>query len=182
MKIYTRSGDAGNTSLVGGKRVPKNNLRIEAYGTIDELISHVGLLRDEVLREEYRQWLVGIQDRLMTCAAILASDCEDCTVKVPAIRPADIQMLEDAIDLMEKDLPGLTSFVLPGGHRLSSLSHIARTVCRRAERRIVEVKTKHFVPDIVLQYINRLSDFLFVFARKLLIDNQGNELKWTSGL
>jgi cob(I)alamin adenosyltransferase len=182
MKIYTRSGDKGTTSLVGGKRVSKSNLRIEAYGSVDELICHIGLLRDQVTRENDQQWLIRIQDRLMTCAAILASDCEDCQVKVPEIKPSDIKELEDAIDAMEKDLPVLHSFVLPGGHPISSFAHIARTVCRRAERRIVELSAKHFVPDIVLQYINRLSDFLFVFSRKLLIDNQGIELKWNNGV
>jgi len=182
MKIYTRSGDKGTTSLVGGKRVPKSNLRIEAYGTVDELICHIGLLRDQVSSENYKPWLIRIQDRLMICAAILASDCEDCRVKIPEIKPSDISELEDAIDSMEKELPVLSSFVLPGGHNLSSFAQIARTICRRAERRIVELSAKHFVPDIVLQYINRLSDFLFVFSRKLLIDNQGTELKWNSGL
>jgi len=181
MKIYTRSGDKGTTSLVGGKRVSKSNLRIEAYGTVDELICHIGLLRDQLSPEKYRQWLIRIQDRLMVCAAILASDCEDCRVKIPEIQASDIKDLEEAIDLMEKELPVLTSFVLPGGHPVSSFAQIARTVCRRAERRIVDLSSKHFVPDIVLQYINRLSDFLFVFARKLLIDNQGIELKWNLG-
>jgi cob(I)alamin adenosyltransferase len=182
MKIYTRSGDKGTTSLVGGKRVQKSNLRIEAYGTVDELICHIGLLRDQGSTGMDQQWLIRIQDRLMVCAAILASDCEDCRVKIPEIQPSDIKELEDAIDVMEKELPVLTSFILPGGHTVSSIAQIARTVCRRAERRIVEASAKHFVPDIVLQYINRLSDFLFVLSRKLLIDNQGIELKWNSGL
>jgi len=182
MKIYTRSGDKGTTSLVGGKRVSKSNLRIEAYGTVDELICHIGLLRDQVSSENDRQGLIRIQDRLMVCAAILASDCEDCRVKIPEIMSSDIRALEDAIDTMEKELPALTSFVLPGGHAVSSFAHIARTVCRRAERRIVDLSAKHFVPDNVLQYINRLSDFLFVFSRKLLIDNQGIELKWNIGV
>lgn len=181
MKIYTRSGDKGTTSLVGGKRVSKSNLRIEAYGTVDELICHIGLLRDQVSSENDRQGLIRIQDRLMVCAAILASDCEDCRVKIPEIMSSDIRALEDAIDTMEKELPTLTSFVLPGGHAVSSFAHIARTVCRRAERRIVDLSAKHFVPDNVLQYINRLSDFLFVFSRNLLIDNQGIELKWNIG-
>jgi len=182
MKIYTRSGDKGTTSLLGGKRVPKSNLRIEAYGTIDELITHIGLLRDQVSPSGNQQILIKIQDRLMICAAILASDCDDCKVKIPEIKSSDIQELEKAIDSMEKELPKLTSFVLPGGHTISSFAQITRTVCRRAERRIVEVSAKHFVPDHVLQYINRLSDFLFVLSRKLLSDNQGIELKWTSGL
>jgi cob(I)alamin adenosyltransferase len=182
MKIYTRSGDKGTTSLVGGKRVSKSNMRIEAYGTVDELISHIGLLRDQVSSSENRQILLNIQDRLMICAAILASDCDDCKVKIPELKQSDIQELEDAIDRMDKELPKLTSFVLPGGHTISSFAQITRTVCRRAERRIVEVSSKHFVPDNVLQYINRLSDYLFVFSRKILIDNQGIELKWNDRL
>jgi len=182
MKIYTRSGDKGTTSLVGGKRVSKSNLRIEAYGTVDELICHIGLLRDQLSPETYQQWLIRIQDRLMVCAAILASDCEDCRVKIPEIQASDIRELEEVIDLMDKELPALASFVLPGGHPVSSFAQIARTVCRRAERRIVDLSSKHFVPDIVLQYINRLSDFLFVFSRKILIDNQGIELKWNLGV
>jgi cob(I)alamin adenosyltransferase len=182
MKIYTRSGDKGSTSLVGGKRVSKSNLRIEAYGTVDELICHIGILRDQVSSETYQQWLIRIQDRLMICAAILASDCEDCRVIIPEIKPSDIADLEDTIDTLDKELPALSSFVLPGGHAASSFAQIARTVCRRAERRIVEVSSKHFVPDIVLQYVNRLSDFLFVFSRKLLVDNQGIELKWNGRL
>jgi len=182
MKIYTRSGDKGTTSLIGGKRVTKSNRRIEAYGTVDELIAHIGLLRDQVSSSTVQQILINIQDKLMICAAILASDCEDCKVRIPELKTASLQELEDAIDNMEKELPELTSFVLPGGHAVSSFAHVARTVCRRAERRIVELSAKHFVPDIVLQYVNRLSDFLFVLSRKLLVDNQGDELKWIAGL
>ncbi|MBN1415889.1 MAG: cob(I)yrinic acid a,c-diamide adenosyltransferase [Bacteroidales bacterium] len=182
MKIYTRSGDNGTTSLIGGKRTSKSNIRIEAYGTVDELICQIGLLRDQVSSSEYQALLIGIQDRLMICAAILASDCDDCGEKIPELKQSYIQELENAIDNMQKGLPGLSSFVLPGGHVISSYAQVARAVCRRAERRIVEVSSKHFVPDTVLQYINRLSDFLFVFSRRLLIDNQGIELKWNSGL
>lgn len=182
MKIYTKSGDKGTTSLLGGKRVDKSNLRIEAYGTVDELIAHIGLLRDQVPDSAVCELLIHIQDRLMICAAILASDCEDCKVQVPEITNPDVQVLEKEIDSMEKKLPVLSSFILPGGYAPASQSHIARTICRRAERRIVELSTKHFVPDIVLQYINRLSDYFFVLSRFLLIENQGIELKWNKGL
>jgi cob(I)alamin adenosyltransferase len=182
MKIYTRSGDKGTTSLMGGKRVSKSNIRIEAYGTVDELISYIGLLRDHLSGTDLHQRLINIQDRLMVCAAILASDSEDCSVKVPELNESDVKELEDFIDSTETELPKLTSFVLPGGHTTSSISQIVRTVSRRAERRIVELAAKHFVPDIVLQYINRLSDYFFILSRKLLIDNQGIELKWRSGL
>jgi cob(I)alamin adenosyltransferase len=179
MKIYPPAIKE-TTSLVGGKEYP-NQIRIEAYGTVDELICHIGCARSGI-SENHQKGLIRIQDRLMVCAAILASDCEDCRVKIPEIMSADIRALEDAIDTMEKELPALTSFVLPGGHTVSSFAQIARTVCRRAERRIVDLSAKHFVPDNVLQYINRLSDFLFVFSRKLLIDNQGIELKWNIGV
>ncbi len=182
MKIYTRSGDKGTTSLIGGKRVSKSNIRIEAYGTVDELIAHIGLLRDHIPGSDLSKVLIRIQDRLMVCAAILASDCDDCQVKIPELLESDVKELETAIDAMEKGLPKLASFILPGGHSASSFAQVARTVSRRAERRIVELEAKHFVPEFVLQYINRLSDFLFVLARKLLLDNQGIELKWKPGL
>jgi len=182
MKIYTRSGDKGTTSLIGGKRVSKSNIRIEAYGTVDELITHIGLLRDQISAAGIQQMLICIEDRLMICAAILASDCEDCRIKIPELKDSDVAELEIAIDSMEKELPKLSSFILPGGYTTSSVAQVARTVSRRAERRIVEVTAKHFVPDIVLQYINRLSDYLFVLSRKILIDNQGVELKWNTGL
>jgi len=155
--------------LVSGKRVAKSNIRIEAYGTVDELICYIGLLRDKVSTAAHQQWLIDIQDRLMICAAILASDCDDCKVKIPELRQSYVQELENAIDSMEKELPELTSFVLPGGHAISSYAQISRTVCRRAERRIVEVTAKHFVPDIVLQYINRLSDFYLYYQESYLL-------------
>ncbi len=178
MKIYTRTGDKGITTLASGKKVIKSDLLIEAYGTVDELIAYVGLLRDQDVKSDIKNMLTVIQDKLMVCAAILASAGDKKNIATLSVADSDIKALEDAIDLMEKELPALTSFILPGGHSISSLSHITRTVCRRAERRIVEVSLKHFVPDNVLQYINRLSDYFFVLSRKLLIDNQGIELKW----
>jgi cob(I)alamin adenosyltransferase len=178
MKIYTRTGDKGKTTLVGGSPVPKTHIRIEAYGTVDELISHIGLIRDMAENERMKGQLLEIQDRLMTCAAILASDCEDCEVKIPEIAASDTTFLENAIDEMEALLPGLKSFVLPGGHPLSSQCHIARTVCRRAERQIIRLSTELFVPDTVLKYINRLSDYLFVLARKVLRDLNLEETPW----
>jgi cob(I)alamin adenosyltransferase len=182
MKIYTRTGDKGITTLANGKKVVKSDLLIEAYGTVDELIAYVGLLRDQDIQADIKNMLIMIQDKLMICAAILASAGEKESAAKLSITDEDIKALENAIDLMENELPALTSFVLPGGHSISSMAHITRTVCRRAERRIVEVTLKHFVPDNVLQYINRLSDYFFVLSRKLLIDNQGIELKWNKRL
>ncbi|MBN1791572.1 MAG: cob(I)yrinic acid a,c-diamide adenosyltransferase [Bacteroidales bacterium] len=178
MKIYTRTGDKGKTTLVSGRPVPKTHVRIEAYGTVDELIAHIGMLRDMAEDDTLRAFLLDVQDRLMTCAAILASDCEDCEVKIPEIREADILNLESAIDLMEASLPTLKSFVLPGGHVISSQCHIARTVCRRAERQIIRLSSELFVPDTVIKYINRLSDYLFVLARKVLRDLQKEDIPW----
>lgn len=178
MKIYTRTGDKGKTTLVSGKPVPKTHVRIEAYGTVDELIAHIGMLRDMTEDDTLRAFLLDVQDRLMTCAAILASDCEDCQVRIPEIREADILNLESAIDLMEASLPMLKSFILPGGHVISSQCHIARTVCRRAERQIIRLSSELFVPDTVIKYINRLSDYLFVLARKVLRDLQKEDIPW----
>jgi len=178
MKIYTRTGDKGKTTLVGGKPVSKTHIRIEAYGTVDELIAQIGLVRDLSENELLRITLLGIQDRLMTCAAILAADCEECGVKIPDIAESDIHALEIAIDEMELLLPPLKSFILPGGSVLSSQCHIARTVCRRAERQIIRLASELFVPDTVIKYINRLSDYLFVLARKVLRDSNLEDIPW----
>ncbi len=178
MKIYTRTGDKGNTSLIGGKKVPKSHLRIESYGTVDELIAHIGMLRDLWNNEETGRMLLDIQDRLMTCAAILATDCEDCKLAIPEMHEQDITDLEKAIDEMELVLPPLKSFVLPGGHVASSQCHIARTVCRRAERQIIRLSSELFVPDTVIRYMNRLSDYLFVLSRKVLHDFKLTDIPW----
>ena len=178
MKIYTRTGDKGKTTLVGGKPVSKTHIRIEAYGTVDELIAHIGMLRDMTDDEPIRVFLLEVQDRLMTCAAILATDCEDCKIKIPVILASDILKLETTIDEMEAELPSLKSFVLPGGHVLSSQCHIARTVCRRAERQIIRLASELFVPETVIQYVNRLSDYLFVLARKVLHDLEKEDIPW----
>jgi cob(I)alamin adenosyltransferase len=178
MKIYTRAGDRGKTTLIGGKPVPKSHIRIEAYGTVDELIAHIGMLRDMTADDPLQQFLLEVQDRLMTCAAVLASDCEDCGIKLPEIQESDIRRLETAIDSLEETLPALRSFVLPGGHILSSQCHIARTVCRRAEREIIRLSSELFVPEPVIKYMNRLSDYLFVLARKVLRDQQREDIPW----
>ncbi|HEX2396427.1 MAG TPA: cob(I)yrinic acid a,c-diamide adenosyltransferase [Bacteroidales bacterium] len=182
MKIYTRTGDKGFTTLIGGKHVPKTHIRIEAYGTVDELISHTGMIRDLYEDSVVQEQLLFIQDKLMVCASILAADCEDCGVKIPEIRDSDITYLENAIDEMELHLPILKSFVLPGGHIISSQCHITRTVCRRAERQIIHLSDELFVPETVIRFINRLSDFLFVLARKVLQDYGQKDTLWKSEL
>ena len=178
MKIYTKTGDKGTTSLIGGKRVPKYHKRIEAYGTVDELISYIGLLRDQQLDENTRNTLLKIQDKLMVCSAVLATDCDDCSLKIPEIKDIDILFLEEEIDAMEDQLEPLTSFILPGGHTTVSFCHIARTVCRRAERITISLAEETQVPVTVVKYINRLSDYLFVLARKLGKDLNIQEIQW----
>ena len=177
-KIYTKTGDKGETSLIGGTRVPKYHDRIEAYGTIDELISYIGLIRDQKIDQQTINSLIEIQDRLMTCASIIATDCDDCKVKIPEIYESDIQLLESEIDEMEQNLPPLTSFILPGGHTTVSFCHIARNVCRRSERLVLKVKDQFKNNEKVIQYLNRLSDYLFVLSRKLSIDLYAKEIPW----
>lgn len=182
MKIYTKTGDKGQTSLIGGKRVSKSHARIEAYGTVDELISYIGLLRDLVNTTHEKQILIGVQDKLMICAAILATDCEDCQQKIPEILDSDIEELEVEMDAMEMNLEPMRSFVLPGGHPLVSHCHIARTICRRTERTVITLSEKNFVPEKVIRYINRLSDYLFVLSRKLSKDFNIEEIPWIARL
>ena len=177
-KIYTKTGDKGETSLIGGTRVPKYHDRIEAYGTIDELISYIGLMRDQKIDDHAISELIEIQDRLMTCASILATDCDNCNIKIPEIYDRDIEALEKEIDNMEKDLPPLRSFILPGGHPIVSYCHIARNICRRAERISIKVQDQFKYSEKVIQYLNRLSDYLFVLSRKLSIDLYAKETPW----
>ncbi|MBI5538826.1 MAG: cob(I)yrinic acid a,c-diamide adenosyltransferase [Bacteroidia bacterium] len=178
MKIYTKTGDKGTTSLIGGKRVQKFHERIEAYGTVDELISHVGLLRDQISDNNIKENLLFIQDRLMTCATILATDCDGCNLKLPILIEADIEKLESEIDEMEKQLEPLHSFILPGGHPLVSQAHICRTVCRRAERHTLALSQNHKVDELVIKFLNRLSDYLFVFARYISKLQNAKEIPW----
>lgn len=178
MKIYTKTGDKGETSLIGGTRVPKYHDRIEAYGTIDELISYIGLIRDQEIKDHYKDVLIQVQDRLMTCASIIATDCENCKVKIPELYSADIELLEKEIDAMESELTPLTSFILPGGHSVVSFCHVARNVCRRTERNSLKVKDQFKNSEKVIQYLNRLSDFLFVLSRKLSVDLGAKETPW----
>ena len=179
MKIYTKTGDSGETSLFGGRRLPKNHLRIESYGTVDELNSHVGFVRDHITDKTQRHWLKEIQDRLFTIGANLASDPERELPK-PDLRASDLELLETAIDSMNEQLPQLRHFILPGGHPVVSACHLARCVCRRAERRVVSLHQSETVEDIIIRYLNRLSDFLFVLSRKIGHDLSVEEVIWKS--
>jgi len=167
---------------LGGKRVLKSDKRIEAYGTVDELIAFVGLLRDQSVPAKISENLIRIQDKLMICASILASDCDDCKNRLPELKDKDVDFLESEIDAMTVKLPSLSSFILPGGHQAVSLCHIVRTVCRRAERRIVELQQTNHVPEIIIRFINRLSDYFFVLSRSLSSDFQLDEIKWISNV
>ena len=178
MKIYTKTGDKGQTSLIGRTRVPKHHLRIESYGTVDELNSYIGLIRDQQVSEYQQNLLKEIQDRLFTIGSALASDPEKSKMKIPDLHQEDIELLEKEIDTMTADLPELRHFILPGGSNAVSFCHLARCVCRRAERICVHLSEDSFVDEKVMVYLNRLSDYLFVLSRKLCFDNQIEENKW----
>ncbi|WP_308992676.1 cob(I)yrinic acid a,c-diamide adenosyltransferase [Mariniflexile litorale] len=185
MKIYTKTGDKGTTALFGGTRVPKHHIRIESYGTVDELNSYMGLIRDQDIDAHYKDLLIHIQDRLFTVGAILATDPEKAVLKngnerlnIPKISTEDIERLEYEMDAMNEVLPPMTHFVLPGGHQTVSFCHIARCVCRRAERLATSLNDIETIEPNTLMYLNRLSDYLFVLARKLTYDLQANEIKW----
>lgn len=178
MKIYTKTGDKGRTSLIGGTIVPKSNERLEAYGTVDELIAWVGVLRDHNLDKAYQEVLIEIQDRLMTLSSLLAADSPESYEGLPKLFPADITFLERQIDQLEEGLPPMRSFVLPGGNLIVSHCHVARTVCRRAERIIHKMTEEYPVNGLVLQYMNRLSDYFFMLSRRLSFDLQVDEIKW----
>ena len=167
IKIYTKTGDLGKTSLIGGTKVPKNNLRIETYGTIDELNSYIGLTNDHLSDEHSKTTLKEIQDRLFTIGSSLACDPEKApAMKIPDLKENDIVLLEKEIDAMNEILPGMRSFILPGGHVAVSTTHITRCICRRAERLCVDMQEHDlFVDPLVIKYLNRLSDYLFVLAR-----------------
>ena len=178
MKIYTKKGDKGQTSLIGGTRVAKHHIRIEAYGTVDELNSHIGLIRDQKIDNHTITILLEIQDRLFTIGAALASDPEKSRMKIPDLEEKDVNLLEKEIDEMNEVLPEMRSFILPGGHTTVSFCHIARCVCRRAERNTVLLSEKSFVPEIIIIYLNRLSDYLFVLSRKLSQDSNIKDIPW----
>ncbi len=178
MKIYTKTGDQGLTSLIGGTRVKKSHLRIETYGTVDELNSYIGLVRDQPVNENRRDLLKEIQDRLFTIGASLASDPDKSKMKIPDLYEADIILLENEMDKMDTEIPPLKVFVLPGGHQSVSFCHVARTVCRRAERIAITLQEESFVSDLVIKYLNRLSDYLFVLCRMMTHELAAEEVPW----
>lgn len=175
MKVYTKTGDDGTTSLFSGKRVPKHNVRIKAYGTIDELNSWVGSIRDHA-EEDLKEDLIRIQRNLMTIGSQLANDSE--TLSIEKINAADVLKIEQSIDQITETLPPLKNFVIPGGHPLVSHTHLARCVCRRAERHISELKELITVDSPILLYMNRLSDYFFTLSRKFTQDLNLPEIKW----
>ncbi|GGD42814.1 cob(I)yrinic acid a,c-diamide adenosyltransferase [Muriicola marianensis] len=185
MKIYTRTGDEGMTALFGGTRVPKHHIRIQSYGTVDELNSWLGLLRDQEVHPRYKEVLMKVQKDLFTIGAILATDPEKAVLKsgkerlnIPKISKEDVIYLEKEMDHMEESLPQMTHFILPGGHPAVSYCHIARTVCRRAERMACLLHENQPFDAEVLSYLNRLSDYLFVLARAFTYDLGTEEVKW----
>ncbi|NTW23560.1 MAG: cob(I)yrinic acid a,c-diamide adenosyltransferase [Lentimicrobium sp.] len=180
-KIYTKTGDKGQTSLIGGTRVPKYHERIEAYGTLDELNSFIGLIRDQEIDEKTRQLLIEVQDRIFTAESLLAADPSAQFKTLPGLYEEDVRLLETEIDKMNETLPPITSFILPGGHHIVSHTHVARCVCRRAERltiRLLENNNDTLQGDMVVKYLNRLSDYLFVLARKFANDLNIVETPW----
>ncbi len=178
MKVYTRRGDAGETSLIGGTRVSKDSLRIESYGTVDELNSFVGLLRDQDIDRHAKEILIEIQDRLFTLGSLLAESPDGSKMQLPQVNETDIDLLEKEMDAMDSLLPPMRNFVLPGGHPAVSIAHVCRTVCRRGERLVVNLGKSEELNPILYKYLNRLSDYFFVLSRKLAHDLKVEETPW----
>lgn len=178
MKIYTKKGDTGETSLIGGTRVPKSHIRIESYGTVDELNSFIGMIRDQLADKELSNTLKEIQDRLFTVGSSLAADPERSKMKIPDLLESDITLLENEMDRMSEPLPELKNFILPGGNLAASTCHVARCVCRRAERQVVQLSANSFVDEKMVRYLNRLSDYFFVLARYICWQNGAEETLW----
>ncbi len=180
LKIYTKTGDTGNTSLIGGTKVPKSHLRIESYGTVDELNSYIGLSNDLILHPHTSQMLKEIQDRLFTIGSSLACDPDkEPLMKIPDLKESDVVLLESEMDQMNEALPPMKSFILPGGHPSVSTLHVARCICRRAERICVHMQQEQlFVDPLVIKYLNRLSDYLFVLSRYIGQLVQAPEIPW----
>lgn len=178
MKIYTKNGDKGETSLIGGMRVPKHDLRIESYGTVDELNSNLGVLRDQKIDPVYRNQIIDIQQVLFTIGSHLAVGKDGSSMKLPELNLSHIEILEQHIDAMDEVLPTMRFFVLPGGHQAVSFAHVARCVCRRAERLVVHLSGEERVDSLILTYLNRLSDYLFTLSRKIAMDLNVEEQPW----
>ena len=182
MKIYTKTGDTGLTSLIGGTRVSKSSLRIDCYGTVDELNSYIGLVRDQEVNAARRPLLKEIQDRLFTMGSALAADPDKSKMKLPDLHAADVTLLEEEMDRMNAELPELRAFILPGGHPAVSHAHVARCVCRRAERMVIHLSEESFVAALVVMYLNRLSDYLFVLSRYMAPELGVEEVTWKARL
>ena len=178
MKIYTKRGDQGQTSLIGGSRVPKYDDKVEAYGTIDETKSYLGLIRDLSKDNEVKEWILIIQERLFVAESRVAVDSEEALKKMPNLEEKDVEFLENLIDKMNGSLPELRHFILPGGNVLSSHAHVARTICRRAERVTLKAYPENNSRNLTLKYLNRLSDFLFVLARKFANELGQGDVIW----
>jgi len=178
MKIYTKTGDQGTTSLFGGKRVSKANLRIDTYGTVDELNSWIGVLRDQPVNQSRKEILIEIQDRLFTIGSILATEPENTKVKIPSLSETDVELLEKKMDEMDATLPPMRFFVLPGGHSSVSFGHVTRTVCRRAERLVIALNEIEKIDPLVIKYLNRLSDYIFMLCRKMTHETNAEETPW----
>ncbi len=179
--VYTKTGDKGTTSLVGGARVPKTHIRLEAYGTVDELNSNLGFLVTFLSDEQDKQFLQQVQDKLFVVGSYLATDREKTRLnEAGIITPEQVQVMEREIDRLDDMLPPLSAFVLPGGSRGAAVCHICRTVCRRAERRILALAEQTVVSTELLAYINRLSDYLFVLSRKMNQDEKKQEIFWNN--
>ena len=178
MKIYTKKGDKGKTQLLGGTRVDKFNSKIEAYGNIDELNSFIGHIHDQDIDKSHKEFLVFVQRQLLNLGSIISFDGTKKSIKLPQVLTKDIQKVEREIDLLEDRLPPLTQFILPSGHHVSSLCHIARTVCRRAERRVVFLSYKGEEHENAIKFLNRLSDYLFVLSRVILSESNISEIYW----
>ena len=181
MKIFTKTGDKGTTSLVGGTRVPKTHIRLEAYGTVDELNSNLGLLITYLPDGKDKDFLQQVQDRLFAVGAHLATDREKMELKEASIiSPEQVEMVEREIDRLDTLLPPLSAFILPGGSRGAAVCHVCRTVCRRAERRILALDEQVEIASELLAYVNRLSDYLFVLSRKMNQDDKKGEIFWNN--
>ena len=178
MKIYTKTGDEGMTSLFGGKRLSKASLRIDTYGTVDELNSWIGVPRDQDVNSKRKEILLSVQDRLFTIGSMLATEPGNTKVRIPSLWDDDILFLEQQIDAMDSLLPPMRSFVLPGGHPAVSFTHVARTVCRRAERIVIALHQSEPVDGLIIKYLNRLSDYLFVVARLSALELNAEESPW----
>ena len=180
-KIYTKTGDNGYTTLLGGTKVPKSHHRITSFGSVDELNSYIGLLAAYTINAPHAALLKNIQDNLFTIGAYLANDPESSKMVIETVKPKQVESIEKAIDAMQAELPELKNFILPGGHKEVAFAHIARTVCRRAERDVVFLNEQEPVDEHILQYLNRLSDYIFVLSRWMGKAMNAPEVIWSSG-